>query len=95
MSRPKPSRACRRHLKAGDRDAASACWQDVAELTRLLFAEPSPAPAKYWLAQTGLIASSEVRSPMVEVSAELAAWLDREIARRAAMPAELRLVNAG
>ena len=64
------------HLKAGDRDAASACWQDVAELTRLLFAEPSPAPAKYWLAQTGLIDSSEVRSPIVEVSAELAAWLE-------------------
>jgi 4-hydroxy-tetrahydrodipicolinate synthase len=83
------------HLKAGDRDAASACWQDVAELTRLLFAEPSPAPAKHWLAQTGLIASSEVRSPIVEVSAELAAWLEREIARRAGMPAELCLVNAG
>jgi 4-hydroxy-tetrahydrodipicolinate synthase len=83
------------HLKAGDRDAASACWQDVAELTRLLFTEPSPAPAKYWLAQTGLIASSEVRSPMMDVSAELAAWLDREIARRSEMPAERRLVNAG
>ena len=32
---------------------------------------------------------------MVEVSAELAAWLDREIARRSGMPAERRLVNAG
>jgi 4-hydroxy-tetrahydrodipicolinate synthase len=83
------------HLKAGERDAASACWQDVAELTRLLFAEPSPAPAKYWLAQTGLIASGEVRSPMMEVSAELAARLDREIARRAAMATKPRLVNAG
>jgi 4-hydroxy-tetrahydrodipicolinate synthase len=83
------------HLKAGDRDAASACWQDVAELTRLLFAEPSPAPAKHWLAQTGLIDSSEVRSPIVEVSAELAAWLEPEIARRAGMSAELCLVNAG
>ncbi|HLZ06225.1 MAG TPA: 4-hydroxy-tetrahydrodipicolinate synthase [Bradyrhizobium sp.] len=81
-------------LKAGDRDGASACWQDVAELTRLLFAEPSPAPAKYWLKQTGLIASAEVRSPMVEVSAELATWLDREIARRSPVRPELRLVNA-
>jgi 4-hydroxy-tetrahydrodipicolinate synthase len=70
------------HLKAG-------------ELTRLLFAEPSPAPAKHWLAQTGLIDSSEVRSPIVEVSAELAAWLEPEIARRAGMSAELCLVNAG
>ena len=51
----------------------------LSELTRLLFAEPSPAPAKYWLARTGLIDSAEVRLPMVEVSAELAARLDAEI----------------
>src|SRR6201995_730670 len=36
-------------MKAGKRDAALATWQDVAGLTRLLFAEPSPAPAKDWL----------------------------------------------
>lgn len=72
------------HLKAGDRDAAAACWQDVCELTRLLFTEPSPAPAKYWLAQTGLIDSAEVRSPMVAVGGQLAARLDQEIARRTA-----------
>jgi 4-hydroxy-tetrahydrodipicolinate synthase len=69
-------------MKAGNREAALAAWQDVAPLTRLLFAEPSPAPAKYWLARTGLISSPEVRSPMMEVSAELPARLDREIARR-------------
>jgi 4-hydroxy-tetrahydrodipicolinate synthase len=72
------------HLTAGDRDAAAACWQDVCELTRLLFTEPSPAPAKYWLARTGLIDSTEVRSPMVAVGSELAAQLDQEIARRTA-----------
>ena len=72
------------HLKMGDRDAAAACWQDVCELTRLLFTEPSPAPAKYWLARTGLIDSAEVRSPMVAVGSELAARLDQEIARRMA-----------
>ena len=71
------------HLKAGNAAAAAACWHQVDELTRLLFAEPSPAPAKHWLARTGLIASPEVRLPMVEVSAELAARLDRMIARRA------------
>jgi 4-hydroxy-tetrahydrodipicolinate synthase len=70
-------------LKQGDREAAQACWEGIAELTKLLFAEPSPAPAKYWLARTGLIDSAEVRLPMVEVGAELAARLDREIARRA------------
>jgi 4-hydroxy-tetrahydrodipicolinate synthase len=79
-------------LAAGEHDAASAQWQRVSELTRLLFTEPSPAPAKYWLAQTGLIASSEVRSPIVEVGFELAARLDREIAHRTA--SSKRLVNA-
>jgi 4-hydroxy-tetrahydrodipicolinate synthase len=80
-------------MKAGNRAAALAAWQDVAELTRMLFAEPSPAPAKHWLARTGLISSAEVRSPMVEVSAELAVLLDREIAMR--VRPEARLVNAG
>jgi 4-hydroxy-tetrahydrodipicolinate synthase len=84
-----------RLMKAGDRNAAAACWESVANLTRLLFTEPSPAPAKYWLARRGLIASAEVRSPIVEVSAELAAWLDREIANRALTPEGIRLVNAG
>ena len=69
-------------LRQGDRDGARACWESVSELTRLLFAEPSPAPAKYWLTRTGLIDSAEVRLPMVEVGAELAARLDAEIERR-------------
>jgi 4-hydroxy-tetrahydrodipicolinate synthase len=69
-------------LKQGDRDAAQACWDSISELTQLLFAEPSPAPAKYWLSRTGLIDSAEVRLPMVEVSAPLAARLDAEIDRR-------------
>lgn len=74
--------AIQSHIAAGLPDAAAACWHEVAELTRMLFAEPSPAPAKYWLARTGLIASPEVRLPMVELGPELAARLDREIARR-------------
>jgi 4-hydroxy-tetrahydrodipicolinate synthase len=82
-----------KHLAAGEREAALAQWQRVSELTRLLFAEPSPAPAKYWLARTGLIASPEVRSPMVEIGSELAAQLDNEIAQRTAASAK-RLVNA-
>ena len=79
-------------LKQGNRDAAQACWESVSELTRLLFAEPSPAPAKYWLSRTGLIDSAEVRLPMVEVSAEVAARLDAEIKRHASVGG---LVNAG
>ena len=75
-------------VKQGDRAGALACWKTISGLTRLLFAEPSPAPAKYWLARSGLIDSAEVRLPMVEVSAELAALLDEEIERRT--PQQLR-----
>ena len=74
--------AVRTLMNKGDNDAALACWEGISGLTRLLFAEPSPAPAKYWLARTGLIDSPEVRLPMVEVSTELAAWLDQEMGRR-------------
>jgi 4-hydroxy-tetrahydrodipicolinate synthase len=72
-----------RLMAAGERDAALARWRSVADLARLLFAEPSPAPIKYWLWRTGLIDSAEVRLPMTEVSSDLAARLDREIERRA------------
>ena len=71
------------------RNAALVRWQSVADLTRLLFSEPSPAPIKYWLWRTGLIESAELRLPMTGVSRELAARLDQEIERR--LPA---LVNA-
>jgi 4-hydroxy-tetrahydrodipicolinate synthase len=75
--------AVRTLLRQGNLDAAQARWDGVRDLTSLLFAEPSPAPAKYWLARTGLIDSAEVRLPMVEVGAELAERLDAEIERRA------------
>jgi 4-hydroxy-tetrahydrodipicolinate synthase len=72
-------------LAAGARDAAQARWQSVADLVRLLFSEPSPAPIKHWLWRAGLIERPEVRLPMTEVSAELAARLDLEIERRMAV----------
>jgi 4-hydroxy-tetrahydrodipicolinate synthase len=74
-------------LAAGARDAAQTRWQSVADLVRLLFSEPSPAPIKYWLWRSGLIERAEVRLPMTEVSAELAARLDLEIERRKAASA--------
>jgi 4-hydroxy-tetrahydrodipicolinate synthase len=74
--------AVRTLLWEGNQEGAEAQWRGVAELTRLLFTEPSPSPAKHWLWRTGLIDSAEVRLPMVEVGAELAATLDREIERR-------------
>jgi 4-hydroxy-tetrahydrodipicolinate synthase len=75
--------AVRMLWREGNRDAAQARWDGISVLTKLLFAEPSPAPAKYWLSRIGLIDSPEVRLPMVEVGAELAARLDAEIERRA------------
>jgi len=66
----------------GDQPAALAEWRGLADLTRLLFAEPSPAPIKHWLWRTGLIDSPEVRLPMTEVSEALAQRIDAEIARR-------------
>lgn len=80
--------AVRTLLREGNQAAAATQWGEVAALTRLLFTEPSPSPAKYWLWRCGLIDSPEVRLPMVEVSGELAASLDREIERRA--PLQLR-----
>jgi 4-hydroxy-tetrahydrodipicolinate synthase len=73
-----------RLLRQGAREAAQTRWQSVADLARLLFSEPSPAPIKHWLWRSGLIEAAEVRLPMTEVSAELAARLDTEIERRTA-----------
>ena len=70
-------------MLAGEREAALSHWRSVADLTRLLFTEPSPAPIKHWLWRTGLIASAEVRLPMTPASAELAGRLDAEIERLA------------
>ena len=69
-------------LREGKDEAARARWESLAGLTKLLFAEPSPSPAKYWLSRAGLIDSAEVRLPMVEVSEGLAQRLDAEMARR-------------
>ncbi|WP_201291147.1 dihydrodipicolinate synthase family protein, partial [Escherichia coli] len=70
-------------LRQGKRDLALTAWQSVVGLTRLLFAEPSPAPAKHWLWRQRLIDSPEVRLPMVEVSEDLATCLDAGMERRA------------
>ena len=75
--------AVRTLLSQDDQEGAEAQWREIGDLTRLLFTEPSPSPAKHWLWRAGLLDSPEVRLPMVEVSSELAATLDREIERRA------------
>lgn len=72
--------AIRNRLISGDQPGALADWQRLADLPRLLFDEPSPAPIKHWLWRAGLIDSPEMRLPMVPVSHELAARIDRAIA---------------
>ena len=74
--------AVRTLLWEGNQEGAEKQWREVGALTKLLFTEPSPSPAKHWLWRTGLIDSPEVRLPMVEVSTELAATLELEIERR-------------
>ena len=66
---------------SGDQPGALRAWRALADLPRLLFAEPSPAPIKHWLWRLGLIDSPEVRLPMTQVSDVLAARIDREVER--------------
>jgi 4-hydroxy-tetrahydrodipicolinate synthase len=66
---------------SGDQQGALRTWRALADLPRLLFAEPSPAPIKHWLWRAGLIDSPEVRLPMTQVSGVLAARIDREMER--------------
>jgi 4-hydroxy-tetrahydrodipicolinate synthase len=68
-------------LKQGDQPGALAVWRALADLPRLLFQEPSPAPIKHWLWRTGLIDSPELRLPMVPISEGLASRIDGEIER--------------
>jgi 4-hydroxy-tetrahydrodipicolinate synthase len=79
--RPRAFAAIRDTLLRGDQPGALAAWRDLADLPRLLFAEPSPAPIKHWLWRVGLIDSSEIRLPMTGVSDALGAAIDREIER--------------
>ena len=71
----------RRRLLAGERAEALALWRELAGVVALLFAEPSPAPIKHWLWRSGLIASPEVRLPMVPVSEGLATRISAAVER--------------
>ena len=73
------------HVRAGNQPAALAAWSTIADLPRLLFAEPSPAPIKHWLWRQGLIDSPEVRLPMVPVSDDLAGKIERRMASEMAL----------
>jgi 4-hydroxy-tetrahydrodipicolinate synthase len=71
--------AIRNKLLANDQHGALADWQLLADVPRLLFAEPSPGAIKHWLWRAGLIDSPEMRLPMVPVSAELATRIEDAI----------------
>ncbi|KIZ34013.1 MULTISPECIES: 4-hydroxy-tetrahydrodipicolinate synthase [Rhodopseudomonas] len=69
----------RQQVLSDDRLGASMQWNQLAEVPRLLFAEPSPAPLKHWLWRQGLIDSPELRLPMVAIGADLADAIDRRV----------------
>jgi len=66
-------------IQNGKQATALALWNKVAHIPSLLFAEPSPAPVKYWLWKQGLINSTEVRVPFMSLSDALGARIDAEI----------------
>ena len=74
--------AIRSLLLTGEQRAALQAWRGLVDVARLLFAEPSPAPIKHWLARAGLIDSAEVRAPIMPVSDALAARIEQEMDAR-------------
>lgn len=69
------------HL-ANDRQGALQQWRALFGVTRLLFQEPNPAAVKYWLHRAGLIASPELRRPMMEAGPALRALIDEATLKR-------------
>ncbi len=66
-------------VKANDIAGAMEIWKELYDLIPLLFKEPNPSPIKYFLSQTGLIDSDEVRLPLTTISEQLKQKLDRHI----------------
>ncbi len=68
-----------RFIRRNQRDEAQAVWDSFAHMIPLLFAEPNPGPLKFCLHQRGLIASPDVRLPIMPISEglqeRLAPWL--------------------
>jgi 4-hydroxy-tetrahydrodipicolinate synthase len=73
--------ALRPTILSGDALRANMQWRALSDIAALLFAEPSPAPLKYWLWRCGLIDSPQVRLPMTAIAPQLAAAIDRHIRR--------------
>lgn len=66
-----------RAVRSNDRQTAVKLWKRLADMIPQLFAEPSPGPIKYLLKRQGLIESLETRLPIMEISDELKAKLEK------------------
>lgn len=66
-------------VKANNHQLALEKWKLLNKFIPLLFAEPNPGPLKYCLKKLGLIASDEVRLPLVSITEELERKLDNII----------------
>ena len=67
------------HYSMGRTMQARAVHFRLLPLMQALFLEPNPCPVKYCLLRTGVIANAQVRLPLVTVSPETAATLDKEL----------------
>jgi 4-hydroxy-tetrahydrodipicolinate synthase len=63
-------------IRNNDHKAALSVWKQLSNLIPLLFEEPNPAPIKYCLKELELIASDEVRLPLVNISDSLKSKLN-------------------
>jgi len=59
------------HMQNNDHSSALTEWRKLIHFIPYLFQEPNPAPIKYILHRMGLIKSSEVRLPLVDISEDL------------------------
>lgn len=57
-------------IKANRHQEALTVWRGLMRFIPALFEEPNPAPLKYCLHKLGLIASDELRLPLLPVAAE-------------------------
>lgn len=58
-------------IQNNDYKTALEIWKELHKFIPMLFEEPNPAPIKYYLSKHGLIESSEVRLPLVEITESL------------------------
>ncbi|HNX59049.1 MAG TPA: 4-hydroxy-tetrahydrodipicolinate synthase [Spirochaetota bacterium] len=67
------------NMKDNNHSSALEKWKPLSRIIPLLFGEPNPAPIKYCLAKLNLIASSETRLPLMEITDELKKALDKAL----------------